>query len=130
MRRIITLLFFSSICVFGFAQTQVEMNDEAQENYIKADKELNQVYQQILKEYKDDKVFINKLKIAQRSWIKFRDADMEAMYPDEAEQGSVFPACWFMALESLTKERTEKLRIWLDGIEEGDVCAGSVKFKE
>jgi uncharacterized protein YecT (DUF1311 family) len=38
------------------------MNEDAAKNYQKADKELNDVYQKILKEYKKDTAFIKNLK--------------------------------------------------------------------
>ena len=31
-------------------------------------------------------------------------------------------------LDELTKSRIKTLKVWLDGIEEGDVCSGSVKI--
>lgn len=34
----------------------------------------------------------------------------------------------FLILKELTEERTEKLKVWLNGIEEGDMCIGSVKL--
>ena len=127
---LISILFLTS--VFCFAQTQSEMNSDEYQKYIKADKELNQVYGQILKDYKNDPVFISKLKIAQNLWIKFRDAEMNALFPENDKQlnyGSVFPMCWNIHLTRLTKERIKTLKIWIIGIEEGDVCSGSVKIK-
>ena len=112
------------------AQTQIEMNMEAYENYKKSDDELNKVYKKILKKYKDDQVFLDKLKLAQRAWIKFRDAHVESIYPEEDKQlhyGSVLPLCYNLQLQALTEERTAQLKVWLDGIEDGDVCTGSVK---
>ena len=126
---ILTLCLTSSI--FCYSQTQREMNTEAYENYKKADTKLNQVYSQILKEYKSNIVFITYLKNAQRLWIQFRDAEMKAMYPEREDgyYGSVHPMCWNIYLQELTEERIKKLNIWLLGIEEGDVCNGSVKTK-
>jgi hypothetical protein len=55
---------------------------------------------------------------------------MKARYPDNASSyGSVFPMCWFSYLRELTEERIKKLKVWVTGIEEGDVCTGSVKIK-
>nr|WP_243698927.1 lysozyme inhibitor LprI family protein [Flavobacterium sandaracinum] len=108
------------------------MNQKAYKDYEKADKELNTVYQQILKDYKRDSKFILKLKEVQKAWIKFRDAEMNALFPEENKQleyGSMFPLCWSIELTKLTKERTKKLKVWLNGIEEGDGCAGSIKNK-
>ena len=132
MKKIILLTVFCLTASFCFGQSQLEMNIEASQNYSKADKELNRVYNAILKEYKADAAFIAKLKIAQKAWIKFRDAEMNALFPEEDKQihyGSVFPLCWSTHLTKLTIERTKTLKIWLTGIEEGDVCSGSVKNK-
>lgn len=35
--------------------------------------------------------------------------------------------CRVSYLLELTEERTKKLKIWLTGIPEGDICSGSVK---
>ena len=127
---IITLLSLT-ISNQAFGQTQLEMNQEEQNKYLKADKKLNNVYNQILKEYKSDTEFIKNLKIAQRIWIKFRDAEMKLKYPDREQgyYGSIHPMCLSIYLTELTEERTKKLKMWLLGIEEGDGCNGSVKTK-
>lgn len=131
MKKIILSLFFCLTFGFSFGQTQGQMTQEAGNNYAKADKELNTVYQRILSEYKSDTVFIKNLKTAQRLWIQFRDAEMKAKYPDREEHhyGSVQPMCWNEYLTDLTEERIKKLRVWLTGISEGDACQGSVKLK-
>jgi len=114
------------------AYTQLEMNECASTSFQRADAELNSVFQQILKEYGDDTVFIEKLRISQRAWIVFRDAELDALFPKTGNRrrvyGSVFPMCWSYALGSLTRTRTAELRRWLNGTEEGDVCAGSVRW--
>ncbi len=111
-------------------QTQGEMNQDACERYKKADARLNQTYQRILTEYRQDKTFTEKLKTAQRAWLAFRDAHLASIYPaSPTEYGSVNPMCRCVRLEQLTKERTNVLRQWTEGVEEGDVCAGSVKRK-
>ena len=131
MIRFILSTFFCLAGAFCFGQTQGEINDKAAKNYEMADKELNSVYQTILKQYSDDTAFIKNFKNAQRLWIQFRDAEMKAKYPEREEgyYGSVQPMCWYMYMTELTGERTRKLKIWLTGIEEGDMCAGSVKTR-
>tara|TARA_R110002049_G_scaffold14886_2_gene61926 strand:- start:3599 stop:3925 length:327 start_codon:yes stop_codon:yes gene_type:complete len=108
------------------------MNKDANNKYHKADIQLNTVYQKILTEYKSDSIFIDRLKKVQRIWIAYRDAELEMKFPAEnklAEYGSVYPMCVSYFLKELTEERTEKLKVWLVGVEEGDVCSGSVKTK-
>jgi uncharacterized protein YecT (DUF1311 family) len=110
------------------ATSQASMNECASNNYGAADKELNQVYQQVLAKYASDKVFIAKLRAAQKAWLAYRDAELEAMFPasdKSLEYGSVYPMCANNALEGMTRKRIEELRTWLKGTEEGDVCAGS-----
>lgn len=111
-------------------QTQGDMNNQASREYSKADKELNKVYNRVLEKYKDDKVFIAKFKKAELAWIKFKDAELEAIYPEPYKDnmvnyGSVYPMCVNDIAAEMTKERIKQLKLWLTGIEEGDVCAGS-----
>src|ERR1700752_4324591 len=103
MRNILTIIFISS-SVFCFSQTQTEMNETAYKNYEAVDKELNVTYQKILKEYKTDTAFIRNLKIAQKIWIQFRDAEVKAMYPDREPgyYGSIQPLCKYGYLENFT----------------------------
>lgn len=108
------------------AQSQADMTGCAAQSLSAADKELNQVYQQVLKKHAANKVFIAKLKAAQKAWLAFRDAELAARYPeDNSQYGSVYPMCANGALETLTRQRTEQLRQWLKDAQEGDVCAGS-----
>ena len=113
------------------AQSQAAMDACASQDLAAADKELNQVYQQVLAKYASDKVFTAKLRTAQKAWVAFRDAELEARYPasDKSLQyGSVYPMCANNELEAMTRKRIEELRAWLKGAQEGDVCAGSYQI--
>ena len=63
----------------------------------------------------------------------FRDAEVAAKFPlapgqsAQAQYGSVFPMCQDQFKATLTAQRTAQLKAWLDGVAEGDACAGSVK---
>ncbi len=128
-------VLWMSIAVFlGFsslhAQTQADLDQQSCGQFHKADASLNATYSRILKEYGKDAQFISKLKAAQRAWLAFRDADLEAWFPKpdkQAEYGTVYPMCRCTQLQELTEQRTKELRVWLDGIPEGDVCSGSVR---
>jgi uncharacterized protein YecT (DUF1311 family) len=131
MKYVITVIVFLSASLFGFSQTQLEMNQEEAKKFREADKKLNNIYQQILKEYKSDTAFTKNLKASQKIWIQLRDAEMKMKYPDRPHPyGSVQPMCWAIYKTQLTEERIKTLQVWLDGVEEGDVCSGSVKMKE
>lgn len=123
-----------SVCVFTtfyYGQTQSEMNNESAKSFQDADKELNLIYQKVLGEYKTDKVFIANLRKAQNAWISFRDAEVLAKFPprEKGYYGSVLPTCLSSYKAKLTQERAKQLKVWLDGIAEGDTCSGSVKQK-
>jgi uncharacterized protein YecT (DUF1311 family) len=127
--KIFHILFFLCFGLNGLGQTQLEMNEAAQAKFNQADKQLNIVYKKILTSYSRDSNFIAQLKASQRIWIQFRDAEMKMKFPekDQSNYGSVFPMCWYIYLEELTVERTKKLKRWLTGAKEGEVCSGSIK---
>ncbi len=129
---IISTLICLFTYAFSFGQSQVDLNQQASADYKKSEKEINLVYQSILKEYSSDTEFIKNLKTAQRLWIQFRDAQVKAKYPDRTQgyYGSVHPMCVSIYLTQLTNDRIKTLTVWLTGIEEGEVCSGSVKIKQ
>ena len=118
-----SVVLFCSLNIHGaIAQTQTEMNEQAYQAAKKADNELNNVYKKILIKHKKDKVFISKLEKAQIAWIKFKDAEIDAIYPEEDKlhnYGSVYPMCIYCDLTEITKQRIKELKLWLKGIEEG-----------
>jgi uncharacterized protein YecT (DUF1311 family) len=118
--------------VGSVAQSQSELNEQGCAKYKKTDARMNAVYQQVLTEYKQDSLFVAKLKTAQRAWLAFREAHVESLYPKPDKRlayGSVNPMCVCEVLAELTAERTKALKKWVDGIEEGDVCSGSVRIR-
>jgi uncharacterized protein YecT (DUF1311 family) len=114
------------------AQTQADMQDEACAEFKKADDALNKIYKKILTDYKDEKAFLEKLKKAQRAWLAYRDAHLEAIYPekDKSYYGSVFGMCACSDQKELTEQRTKDLKKWVDGVMEGESCRGSIKIQE
>lgn len=115
------------------AQTQAQLNAEACGEYQAADRQLNTLYQQVLKLYAQDVAFLKSFKASQLAWLKFRDAQLEAVFPTQPGQakpttyGSVYPMCRCTVLAELTRARNQQLQTWVRGTEEGDVCSGSVR---
>ena len=116
MKNILILVLCSfCLCV---AQTQKEISD-AQGEYKKLDKELNDAYQSILFGYQSDTLFINNLKKSQRIWIQLRDAELAMRYPEiNKDYSGVNPVCVASYLAGLTFDRIQTLRVWLDGIDD------------
>ena len=100
-------------------------------NFKEADDELNRVYKAIIKEYKGKKQFITKLRDSQRLWVNLRDANVDMQFPhdDVSRYGSVYRDCIGILKMDYTAERIKFLNSWLEGVPEGESCAGSIKFK-
>ncbi len=100
--------------------TQLEMKFCARDDYKKADKKLNDVWQQLMKKGKGNKSYIKKIRNAQRQWLKFRDAEVDAMFAcDEGDNmrvcwGSIYPMLYHGALTHLTELRIKQLQDYLD----------------
>jgi uncharacterized protein YecT (DUF1311 family) len=131
VRQSIVFLLALVVAATGLhAQRQAELNQDACAQYKKTDQLLNQTYSQVLKEYANDPEFLIKFRQAQRAWIAFRDANLAARFPKankQMEYGSMYPTCRCSVLKELTEQRTQELKVWVNGIPEGDVCNGSVK---
>ncbi|WP_233961937.1 lysozyme inhibitor LprI family protein [Pectobacterium versatile] len=100
------------------ANTQLDMNQCAVQEYKKVDGELNQLYQDVVK-----RVVIEEhkalLKSAQRKWIAYRDADCEFQtFPTTG--GSVHGMVYSQCLTEKTAERVEEFKTMLR-CEEGDL---------
>ena len=128
--KILILVFLCFLSVQKiFAETQIELNQKECDKWQLLDKDLNQSYQKVLANYKEDKKFIKKFIKAQRKWLEFRDAYLESIYPDNSgtAYGSIYPMCRCIHLQKLTSDRLRQIEVWLTGFEEGDACQGSVK---
>jgi uncharacterized protein YecT (DUF1311 family) len=73
------------------AGNQLELNACTSNDFAKADKELNQAYQSLIKNAADDAIFISKLRLVQKAWLAFRDADLEARFACADQDTRI---CW------------------------------------
>ncbi len=108
--------------------SQTEMNLEEVADYAGTETLHQQVYDEIIAIYGDNKESIEFLRRSQRAWIAFRDAQIRAIWP-EIETGEPMGAaermCISIELEKITRQRILQLLTWRNGIEEGDVGAGT-----
>lgn len=121
---VFALPVFAANCM-DTAVTQADINQCAGSKQQKADAELNQLYQQALVLAKKDPVATDKIRQAERAWLKYRDAQVAMHYPPRAqgEYGSVQSLCEATLLQKLTENRIKELKEWLKTPEEGDVCS-------
>ncbi len=125
---VLILIMLCSFSQVSLAQTQSDMNEASSVSYKTVDARLNNVYKQILKLYVKNPLFIQNLKVAQRLWVQFRDAQLAMKFPERGNgyYGSVLPMCQSIYLKELTVRRVAELEVWLVKGEEGDVCNGTI----
>jgi len=99
----------------GARSNQVELNACADAELAKADAALNVAYRLVVKQMADDPLFVKNLRSAQRAWVAFRDAELEARFTCSEKDvrqswGSMYPMLWSARKAALTKERTRQLQ--------------------
>lgn len=107
--------------------TQIELNACAADDLAVADKQLNEVYKALMTKEAKNKAFTTKLRTAQKAWVAFRDAELDAMYA--CNEGAI-QICWGSMVSQtyatwqakMTRERTKRLQQYLD---EGQPADGS-----
>jgi|ERR1035438_6325008 uncharacterized protein YecT (DUF1311 family) len=95
------------------ANDQTSMNSCADAEYKRADSEMNGVYQLLLSKAEKVSGATAKIKTAEKAWILYRDAYMEALYPAKDKQfiyGSIYPMEFAEFQTALTREHTKALR--------------------
>lgn len=97
---------------------QMEINQCAYEDFQKADKELNRVYNEVRKKNKDDKLFLKNLKTSQKLWLQFLEAELNTIFscPEQNQRicfGSMFPLLYNGSKAELTNDRTAQLKRYL-----------------
>lgn len=115
----------------GNLHTQSAMNDCAATEAKKADAALNAAYGELLSKVKENKTATEKISVAEKAWIVFRDAELAAEWPvgegenPNALYGSVHPLCYYSELATMTWERVRALKDLMRN-EEGDVCSSGL----
>lgn len=127
-KRLPLLLFF---ILGSFSLVAGQSHTEAKAQLEISEQKMDSIFNAVIEQYEDDPDFIASLKKAQNAWINFRDAHLESIYPGKnkrIEYGSIYSFCASNLLAKLNNQRTEQLKTWLEGTEEGDVCAGSIEL--
>ena len=113
MKTLMWGLFLSlGLSVSAFAQTQLEMNDDAIRAYEKVDKELNLVYKQVIGKMSEQEK--TKIKTAQRKWIKMKESSC-TKEAAKYEGGSMYAMIYHDCLAIKTKKRITELKKMLIG---------------
>jgi uncharacterized protein YecT (DUF1311 family) len=112
------------------ARSQPDMQVCADNEFRQEEAAMERTYQQLLVKAKSDPVAEKKIGAAQQSWLAFRHAQLEAMYPHEDKQGeygTAYPMCALFLETELTRQRTQMLIKMLNPVE-GDVCDAGLRY--
>jgi uncharacterized protein YecT (DUF1311 family) len=99
------------------AKTQTEMHVCASEEAARVDAKLNDLYRTLLKAASTERSAVRKIRAAERAWVTYRDAYIDAMYPapdKQAEYGSIYPTEVNLLRAKLTQEHVEALKQLLE----------------
>lgn len=136
-RRMQLITFCISLFVSAWntasAQTQIELNDQSSLVLREAETVMTSSLASIRQLYASDPQFLHCLGESQRAWEVYRDRQLAMVFAKKDDHkegyGTVFPMCWAIWKARLTNQRITELKLWLDGIEEGEVCRGSIRVK-
>jgi uncharacterized protein YecT (DUF1311 family) len=93
--------------------SQTGMDRCASEEAARADTELNSVYQRLLSKAEHVPGAPEKIRDCERAWIKYRDAYIGAMYPEEDKQaayGTVYPMEVDLLRATMTRKHAEEIQ--------------------
>lgn len=94
------------------ANTQTQMDVCTASELKSADSALNASYRKLLSEVAGNKLAISNIRAAERAWVAYRDAYMNAMYPakdKQAEYGSIYPMESSLLRAKLTRRHLDEL---------------------
>lgn len=127
MKLLILLLLFPVAVAFSLTQESMAIHELKS-----AEMNLALVLSEIRSLYRDEPEFLAALSISQQKWEEYRDAALTARFPKHdklAEYGSVYPVAYATVRCHSIKQRVAELNVWLEGVDAGEVAAGSVKRK-
>lgn len=114
------------------AATQTAMNACGATDLKHVEAALSDTLARIRTQYADDPLFLERLEQSQLQWRQSLQADLDLRFPQSDTHfyyGSVFPLCLATVKTGLIQHRIAMLNVWLTGLEEGEVCAGSVHIR-
>ena len=116
MKLIGNITAFIVLGISGLAQpreechgTTYDMSVCLSKIYERSDAELNTVYRDVLRQFSDSKRHTENLRVSERRWIAYRDAQCKAQY-DLFEGGTGGPLENLRCLIEMTHQRTAKLK--------------------
>lgn len=109
--------------------SQLGMNECAALRAKEAEAEMVETLRQVRLRYANDARLLEALERAQGEWLRFRTAELEALFPEPEKQvayGSMYNMCAASQRQRLIRLRTAELRLWLDGDPETQGCSSTL----
>ena len=127
------VLLISSSTLFAQSNTVINRNQDRNScsDYLRLKTEVDEVYARILDDYAKDYKFIVKFKQAQNVWANYREAQLEAIFPeaDKSEYGASYPTCRCNWLVEFTNARLDFLIKFIANMNEQS-CNGVMSSKK
>ena len=119
------ILMFLPLAACAGDQTQAKIDAQVCDKMKAAQYKLDKLYVNIIEKYAKDAVFIKNLEASQDAWVKYRDAEIKLIYPNEylRTYGSVVRTCGCVEGDRLAEDRIKELEQWANGSK--DICAGT-----
>jgi uncharacterized protein YecT (DUF1311 family) len=76
-----------------------------------------------------EEALIRAIERAQEAWNRYREAELEALFPEEEKQaayGSMYNMCRAQQRDRLAKLRQAELQLYVEGDPEAHGCSGAV----
>jgi uncharacterized protein YecT (DUF1311 family) len=99
------------------AATQAQLNTCASEETARVEQQLGDVYKRLLAKAGSRPEAVTSIKTAQKAWVAYRDAYMNAAYPPkdkQSEYGSIYPMEFNLLFAKLTQQQITALKDLLD----------------
>lgn len=130
MRKVLLLLALLATTALQ-AQTWQEEMKAAQNNLKAASSQMAGLISYIDSAYSHNTALLILLKSSQNAWEKYSEAQIKMRYPSYNAQNynRHIALCVSNYMTQLINSRIALLQEWKEGIEEGDLCAGSVQYK-
>jgi uncharacterized protein YecT (DUF1311 family) len=105
------VILILGLCMFShtaWPQSQADLDQQAQDQYDKADKELNVTYKKLMALLDDQGK--QKLVAAERAWVAYRDAQADFDADAQARGGTMEPEAYSLSALDLTQQRIKELQ--------------------
>ncbi len=115
---------FNGVTVYGAEpeedcdKNQATMNRCAESEFVELDNELNSLYKQKMETLKS-REYRKYLKIAEISWIEFRDKDCTYQLGPPQDRGSIHIMRKYKCMSKHTSRRIEDLKAYIDCTQNG-----------